>query len=476
MQELIDSLGFVPRTAVWEITRACDLRCGHCGSSAGKPRAGELSTGEGIRLVRDLARLGCRHLTLSGGEPTARDDWPDFARAAADQGMTVNLVTNGQSIASDLGSKARTSGLANVAVSLDGLEPTHDALRGLGTFQRALATIRSLVSSDVWVDVMLTVNRQNLGELGELYDFVGELGVRRLRAQLGKPMGSQTNRTDLTLAPRHLLELMPRLGKLQRPSGPRVFLGDSLGFFSPEERRLRGDFCDQGHWTGCYAGCQAIGIQSDGGIKGCLSLQPRAGELDPFLEGNVRAEPLADIWLRPGAFAYNRSPDHRLGGACARCAHRTLCRGGAKCVAYAYTGGMAHDPMCYLAVARRDARFAQRFWPASAAAAALALGMAAPGCGGETSPSQQTGGSGNGGAPSGGTPALAGNPGSGGFAHAGSATGGANVQGGSAATGGVAPRDAGLDAIDCSTVCCMCDYGIIPPDYFQACCMTNPGP
>jgi radical SAM protein with 4Fe4S-binding SPASM domain len=468
MQRLLEGLGWVPRTGVWEITRACNLRCGHCGSSAGRPRAGELSTDEARRLIEQLAGLGNRHLTLSGGEPTLRDDWPVLVRTAVDFGLTVNLVTNGQTDARRLAALARAAGLANVAVSLDGLELTHDALRGPGTFRRAVATIRTLIGSDVWVDVMVTVNRQNLGELREFYAFAAELGVRRLRAQLGKPIGNQTHRRDLTLLPRHLLELMPLLGSLGRRSGPRVFLGDSLGFFSPEERRLRGVHCDQGHWTGCYAGCQAIGIQSDGGIKGCLALQPRAGEPDPFVEGNVRAEPLREIWLRPGAFAYNRSPCHDLEQACALCGHRVLCRGGAKCVAYAFTGGTTHDPMCYLAVAGREPRFARSVWPASGAAATAALLLGMVGCAGETSTVEQTGGGGQTGVTGGGSPGGA-------TARGGSAGTAGSAQGGSP-TGGASASDAGTDGVNCQTVCCMCDYGIIPPELYQACCQTPPGP
>ncbi|NVB81718.1 MAG: heme biosynthesis protein, partial [Kofleriaceae bacterium] len=43
--------------AVWEITLACDLACGHCGSRAGRARPDELSTAEALSLVDQLADL-----------------------------------------------------------------------------------------------------------------------------------------------------------------------------------------------------------------------------------------------------------------------------------------------------------------------------------------------------------------------------------------------------------------------------------
>ena len=53
----------------------CNLRCAHCGSAAGRPREDELSSAEALQVVESLARLGTRVVTLSGGEPTLRDDW-----------------------------------------------------------------------------------------------------------------------------------------------------------------------------------------------------------------------------------------------------------------------------------------------------------------------------------------------------------------------------------------------------------------
>lgn len=427
MRELIERCGYVPKTCVWEITRACNLRCQHCGNNAGCPRDDELTTEECLHVVDELAELGNELLTLSGGEPTLRHDWPAIARHAVARGIDVNLITNGQGNARALAKQAREVGLANVGVSLDGLRETHDRLRGEGTFDRACHMIRTLADEGLWVDVMFTANHWNVGEMADVHTLAGELGARGFRVQIGKPMGRQTDREDLTLTPAALLTLLPALGRLAAEKGPIVVIGDSVGYFSPAERKLRGERCAQGHWTGCYAGCQAIGIQSDGTVKGCLSLQPRAGEPDPFIEGSVRDAPLRDIWFRPGAFAYNREAGiDDLRGACATCSHGRICRGGAKCMAYAFTGSTAHDPMCYLA-ASHAAGASDQPSPACAAAAAAAIlvSIGIAGCGGRVEPL---------------------------------GTGGAG--GGSVTDAG---SDADADAVDCTNVCCQCDYGVAPP-------------
>jgi radical SAM protein with 4Fe4S-binding SPASM domain len=440
MKALINRYGYVPETCVWELTRACNLRCGHCGTSAGRRRPDELTTAEAVDVARQLVRLGNRLTTLSGGEPTLREDWPQIARALIDGGARVNMVTNGQTDGCELAVRAKDAGLANVGVSIDGLRDTHDALRGPGAFDRAVDTIRHLVHAGFWVDLMFTVNRVNLPELVEVWGLAGRLGIQRVRVQLGKPMGNQTHRDDLTLQPKDLLTLLPLLGRLAVQDGPGVRIGDSVGYYSPDERVLRGRYCEQGHWTGCYAGVRAIGIQADGSVKWCLSLQPRTGEADRFIEGNVRAQSLESIWFKPGAFAYNRAFDEtQLKGACARCTHASLCRGGATCVAYTFSGELGCDPMCYYQVVGSSEATRQRVWPLSAPAAAAAIVLSLTGCGGDAQDQGDETGETGGMNATGGSAAAAG-------------TGGAATSG----TGGVSSTHTGGMAVGL-------DYGIFEP-------------
>jgi radical SAM protein with 4Fe4S-binding SPASM domain len=466
MKALIDHLGYVPETCVWELTRACNLRCGHCGTAAGKARPGELTTDEAIDVARQLADLGNRLTTLSGGEPTLRKDWPVIARTLVEAGVTVNMVTNGQGDGRELASLAEQAGLSNVAVSLDGLETTHDWLRGRGAFARATGTIRELVMAGFWVDVMFTVNRVNMGELADIWELTKRLAAKRLRVQLGKPMGNQTNRIDLTLEPKDLLTLMPLLGRLAARTGPEVRIGDSIGYFSPEERLLRGRYCDQGHWTGCYAGVRAIGIQADGGVKGCLSLQPREGDVDPFIEGNLHTDSLKAIWTRPTAFAYNRNFTlGSLKGACAKCSHASLCRGGATCVAYTYSGAPGCDPMCYFHAAGLSAETRSLVWPVSASAAATAILVSLGGCGGESAGS--SGATGGAASTSGGSGQLtSASSGKGGQSTVSSGQGGVSAAmdyGAIAPSGGAGTVTSGSGTTSRGGVSAVLDYGVIEP-------------
>lgn len=126
-----------PKRAVFEATLGCDLRCRHCGSRAGRPRPDELTTAECARLFGELAGLGNQWLTISGGEPMMRPDWLDLVREAAAAGLRAGMITNALRFDAKAATDAKEAGLAAVGLSLDGIGPTHDRVRGrIGHFSR----------------------------------------------------------------------------------------------------------------------------------------------------------------------------------------------------------------------------------------------------------------------------------------------------------------------------------------------------
>jgi MoaA/NifB/PqqE/SkfB family radical SAM enzyme len=327
-------------------------------------RPGELSTAECLDVAHQLADLGTELVTLSGGEPTLRKDWDLVARTLVERGVRVNLVTNGvfrdRTTALDVARRARLAGLCNVAVSIDGPRAIHDAVRGPGTFDAAFETVEAFHAEGLPVTLMTTVSQRNLHALEAMRDLALAAGVEGWRLQLAKPMGAMDDHRDEVLAPRDLLYLVPLLARMKvalHRRGLTLTVGDSIGYFGPHDEVLRGrgwrgrDEC----WQGCQAGLQAIGIQADGGVKGCLSLRADAHGTDgpadeTFVEGNVRRERLDALWHRPGAFAYNRDFEAgKLTGACASCRHGSRCRGGARCVSAAVAGTLTEDPLCFSA-------------------------------------------------------------------------------------------------------------------------------
>jgi radical SAM protein with 4Fe4S-binding SPASM domain len=341
MRKILEKIGFYPRICVWELTLACNMRCGHCGSRAGQARPNELTPEEAQKVANELADLGCQRVTLSGGEPILRKDWPAIARTLSDRGVKVNMVSNGWGWTEDTVTAAKTSGMRNVCFSIDGLEVTHDAIRREGSFARAMNAFSMCRQKEFPTASIMTVNRRNIDEIDAVHDLLVDIGVRLWQPQLSDAMGNQSDNIEWAFHPEDMPAVEEKLAEIIRRSPMRVTCGDNIGYYGPNEELLRRE-SSFGFWVGCFAGCQVVGIEADGNIKGCLSQQDAA-----FVEGNLRDTSLTEIWNRKGAFAYNREfHTNQLEGFCGKCRYNDICRGGCTCSAHFASGSRFDNPFC----------------------------------------------------------------------------------------------------------------------------------
>jgi radical SAM protein with 4Fe4S-binding SPASM domain len=341
-EELRKSGKFHPRFCVWELTLACNMRCIHCGSYAGKTRSDELTLEEALRVADDLARLGNQRLTLSGGELLLRDDWHLIADRLIRRGVRVGIITNGFLLERHL-DRIRKLRLEVIGISIDGGRQTHDEIRRIpGSFDRVVSAFRDLKRMGFYTAAITSVCKMNLGELDEIHDILAPLGVRAWQIQTIFGGGRMREHRDLLPEPHDLSRIAAFIARKRRASSINVFPADCIGYYTPLEEQIR----DQ-PWSGCYAGCLVVGIESNGNVKGCLSLAPELLENNPFVEGNVRRRSLADIWNDRDAFAYNRKfKTSLLRGFCRRCPHKKKCRGGCTAMAYYVTGSKYDNPYC----------------------------------------------------------------------------------------------------------------------------------
>jgi radical SAM protein with 4Fe4S-binding SPASM domain len=360
MLELLQRLGYYPRFCVWELTLACELRCKHCGSYAGPKRDDELSLTEALAVADQLAAMRCEKLTLGGGEPTLHPQWDTLGKRLTRQGVLVNIISNGWQWSDEKVQRAKDAGLANVAFSLDGFEEAHDTVRREGSYARVVAAIDASVSAGMPTAIVTHINQLNLHRLREFRAFLREHGVVSWQIQMGNPLGAMGDNEELVVDPKELLWLIPQIAEMRAdPAGqPQVFAADNVGYYGRWEKPLRDRGAEISFWVGCRAGCQVVGIESNGNVKGCLSLPSSRHGDGRFVEGNLREQSLADIWNKPGAFAYNRAfSKDQLAGFCAVCRYGDICRGGCTWTAFGHTRNRYDNPYCFYRQALLYRRF-----------------------------------------------------------------------------------------------------------------------
>lgn len=329
---------FCLKSCVWELTLACCFSCKYCGSAGGRAREKELSTEECFRVAEELAALGCERVSLIGGEVFLRKDWKQVAEKLRMLGIRVAVITNGFIFSEQLIRDLKEIGIESVAVSLDGPEKVHDRYRQEGSYRRATEAIRKLTEHGIPTSVISTLNAENGKELEVLYRKLCEYPIFAWQLQACSPMGNAAKygipyRFDF----RDVIDFVES-HRMQAPF--MMGIADNIGYFTETEASLRGG--EDAEFPGCSAGITSIGIDSIGNVRGCESMYDMR-----FIEGNVREQPLREIWEDPEHFAYNRKfVKEDLTGACSRCPQGPYCAGGCRSYNYFVHGRLYESPSC----------------------------------------------------------------------------------------------------------------------------------
>lgn len=337
-----------PVYVVWELTLKCDQLCTHCGSRAGDARQKELTTAEALDVVRQLAEQGAREVVLIGGEAYLHPGFLDVVAALKAAGVRPMMTTGGRGVTAELARDMAAAGMIAVSVSVDGIGETHDLFRAAkGSFASATAALGYLKAAGLTTAVNTNVNRLNLAELEAVYEHIHAQGIRSWQVQLTVPLGRAADRPDLILQPWDLLDVVPRLMALKERGfreGMLVQPANNIGYFGPEERALR-SLVSGGRdtWQGCAAGKYVMGIESDGAVKGCPSLQTNT-----YVGGNVLERPLAEIWREAPelSFARDRTVES-LWGFCRTCPFAEACLAGCTFTSHALLGRPGNNPYCH---------------------------------------------------------------------------------------------------------------------------------
>lgn len=343
---------------VWNATRRCGLHCAHCYSdSRDQEYPNELTTSEGLTLIESLADFGVPTLLFSGGEPLMRPDLFELARKAREVGMRTVLSTNGTLLDSETAAEAVDSGFSYAGVSIDGIGPLHDKMRGKkGAFDAAIAGIRAARAAGMRTGVRYTIHGLNREHLGQIFELAEREQVNRLciyhLAYAGR--GRKLSRYDL--APEEtrgaVEEIFDRAEDLlRRGVDLEVLTVDNPvdnALLLMRLRRTQPERAEEverllGWNGGNQSGIAVASIDPEGRVH------PDQFSWDVTV-GSVRETPFEQIWTdaNPALAPYRRRP-RELHGRCSGCRYLSICNGGLRARAVAASGDFeAPDPACYL--------------------------------------------------------------------------------------------------------------------------------
>lgn len=261
--KLLDPTGRPVNDLRISLTPACDLACTFCHREGMADTGRLLGADELQRICAVAARLGVRHVKLTGGEPLLRPDVVDIVRRISGRFEGVSLVTNGRHLES-LAQPLRDAGLARVNVSLHTLDPAeYRALTG-GELEPVLRGIRAAVRAGldpVKANVVFTADNQP--DVDRLVAWAASEGVTLQLIEVHAPPGARANVLS-TRVPLEPLEetLAARATRIETHPlhGRKRFLldGTSVEVTRPHDNPA---FC---------SACTRMRLTHDGWLKPCL--------------------------------------------------------------------------------------------------------------------------------------------------------------------------------------------------------------
>lgn len=306
------------RQLFWECTWRCNLSCRHCGSDCkSSSLLPDMPAQSFLKVIDTILSHVDPHvinIVITGGEPLLRKDLEYVGRELYRRGFPWGIVTNGMLLTKERLDSLRRADLHNITVSLDGLEESHNWIRGhRQSFRRAYDAIKILAEvSDLNFDVVTCVNRRSLTELEAIKKLLIEAGVKRWRLFTIFPSGRAVRYPEFELTKDEIQQLMrfivdTRKEGLIKPSYC------CEGFMGSYEGKVRDHFFD------CQAGVTVASILLDGGIGACVSIRA------DYSQGNIYEDDFWDVWNN--RFASFRDRNWMKTGLCADCKVWRYCEG-----------------------------------------------------------------------------------------------------------------------------------------------------
>ena len=351
-----------PYIVIWEVTRACQLKCLHCRADAqNKPDPRELTPEEGIKLIDQIYEMGNPMLVFTGGDCMMREDLFDLADYAIKKGMRVSMTPSAtDNVTKEKMERAKEVGLSRWAFSLDGPTPEiHDHFRGTpGSFDLTIEKVKYLNDLNMPLQLNTVISRYNYNHLEQMAELMKELKVVMWYIFLLVPTGR--GQLDACLTPPEHEKVFRWLYELSKSAPYDIKTTAAQHYrrvvFQQKARENRVNKADGIRYEDTLTNDMASmtdglkrapkGVNDGNGflfISHTGDVMPSG--LLPLVGGNVREKPLADIYRNSPIFKDLRSPD-KYKGKCGVCEFRYVC-GGSRSRTYAVTGDyMDSEPFC----------------------------------------------------------------------------------------------------------------------------------
>jgi radical SAM protein len=342
----------------------------HCRADAQlKPDPRELNHEEGIKLIDQIYEMNNPMLVFTGGDCMMREDLFELADYAVKKGMRVSMTPSAtDNVTKKKMERAKEVGLSRWGFSLDGPAPEiHDHFRGTpGSFNLTLEKIKYLNELNMPLQINTVISRYNYDHLEQMAELVGELKAVMWYIFLLVPTGR--GQADACITPVEHEKVFRWLYDLSKTTPYDIKTTAAQHYRRVVfQQKAREKMVDKNEIRYEDTLTKDMASSIDGLKRAPKGVNDGVGfifvnhigdvlpsGLLPITVGNVREQPLSEIYRESEVLKQLRNPDNYK-GKCGVCEFRNVC-GGSRSRTYAMTGDyLESEPFCvYIPKAMRQ--------------------------------------------------------------------------------------------------------------------------
>lgn len=224
-----------------KLTNACNQSCVHCFTDACTGGIVDLSLEDVEHLLDDANTIGMDTVvSFIGGEATV---WKNFYKLMSnpkyENAVMKKVNTNGTAIPDECYSVFKSANFFEVRFSLDSDVPyEHDYLRGEGTHQAVVESIKKLKSMGVIVSTGTVISRLNYKKIPQIIEFIKSLGVTNMHFFTYVSVGRGSSHDDLVLTAEERKVVCEEISKFEKEGYVHLepLCGEGTCYFSVDNR------------------------------------------------------------------------------------------------------------------------------------------------------------------------------------------------------------------------------------------------
>jgi MoaA/NifB/PqqE/SkfB family radical SAM enzyme len=264
----------------------CQCRCRHCSAETFKKEVDQLHNGLSLDELKDAVQqaidIGTTCVIFGGGEPMLLPGIYELIASIPPDKSICTIFSNGEFLSRENVARLKQSGLFGIYLSLDFPDaPRHDANRGRpGIFQKGLDGLRRCQDAGLLTGISTYITRENLvnGDLDAMMELSKQNDVLEVFMFDVIATGKLSGQHDCMLTEEDSERVNAfRLRYNDTPDYPRIIhqtMFTSIAYPCAAE--------------GCPAGVAQVHLRANGEVTPC--------DFAPFVFGNIREKPLAEIW------------------------------------------------------------------------------------------------------------------------------------------------------------------------------------